>query len=202
MDDAFALPVHGDWVAPLRQAIVGGYTGAPIPDKGLPVITYLSRQSTHMRKMTQKAHEDLEAELKKLEQDGIAEFNTVEFSDKDPKDYQAAVLARTTVRGRRALWCHRKTCLILRNVFDRSWLGYMATGWYVSRSQIRALHMSSRSSQVYRSDTLDVDGPEQALRRLRAAAKGQPRGRLFHSLGSDEHETLDRQRRYVSRKGH
>ncbi|KAH8079390.1 hypothetical protein HD553DRAFT_345736 [Filobasidium floriforme] len=97
MDDAFALPVHGDWVAPLRQAIVGGYTGAPMPDKGLPVITYLSRQSTHMRKMTQASHENLEAELKKLEQDGIAEFNTVEFSDKDPKDYQAAVLARTTI---------------------------------------------------------------------------------------------------------
>lgn len=97
MDDAFALPVPTDWTGPLREAIVKNYKGDLPIDRGLPVITYLSRQGTHMRKLTDEAHNELERELKKLEQDGIAEVNTVEFSDKDPKDYQAAVLARTTV---------------------------------------------------------------------------------------------------------
>jgi hypothetical protein len=42
-------------------------------------------------------HEELVAELQKLEKDGLAEVHVEEFTDADPKNEQVAKLSRTTV---------------------------------------------------------------------------------------------------------
>jgi hypothetical protein len=48
--------------------------------------------------LKEEVHEELVAELQKLEKDGLAEVHVEEFTDADPKNEQVAKLSRTTVR--------------------------------------------------------------------------------------------------------
>ncbi|KAJ9119165.1 hypothetical protein QFC22_003657 [Naganishia vaughanmartiniae] len=101
MDLAFELPVPDRWVTDLKDRLLASYTGpVSLDDPGhaasQPVITYISRQTAVFRRLKEEVHEELVAELKELEEEGLAEVQVEEFTDADPKDEQVAKLSRTT----------------------------------------------------------------------------------------------------------
>ncbi|KAJ9103166.1 hypothetical protein QFC21_002588 [Naganishia friedmannii] len=101
MDLAFELPVPERWLTDLKDRLLANYNG-PVPlddpshEHSKPVITYISRQTAAHRRLKEQVHEELVAELQKLEKDGLAEVHMEEFTDADPKNEQVAKLSRTT----------------------------------------------------------------------------------------------------------
>lgn len=95
-DEVFQLSAPKDWVTGLRDRILEKFPSKFKP-ANLPVITYMSRQKATTRNLRGDVNEQLIAELQKIADEGLAEFNVEEFTDKDAKEDQVAKLARTTV---------------------------------------------------------------------------------------------------------
>jgi hypothetical protein len=101
--DAFRIDVHDHWLAPLRQRLLEGYKG-PIPIEStpglplatkLPVITYITRQTT-TRKLTDQSHAELIVELDRIKKEKLAEVNIEVFEERTVQD-QIAIMGRTSV---------------------------------------------------------------------------------------------------------
>lgn len=99
MEDALQLEVPTTWLTTLRDRLLVNYNGStdPVPNEDKPVITYLSRQSARHRRILDSDHLALIRELKKLENEGLAEVNVEAFEDGTPVEEQVAKIARTTV---------------------------------------------------------------------------------------------------------
>jgi hypothetical protein len=101
--DAFRLDVPKNWFQPLRERLLTDYKG-PIPVERtkegapktkLPVITYITRQTT-TRRLTDESHDDLMKELDRIRKEKLAEVNVEEFEERSVED-QIAIMGRTSV---------------------------------------------------------------------------------------------------------
>lgn len=96
--DAFRLAAHKNWLSPLRKRLMRNYKGdvpTSIDKKSLPVITYISRQTT-TRRLTDESHAALLRELAKIRDEGLAEVNEELFEKRSIED-QIAIMGRTTI---------------------------------------------------------------------------------------------------------
>lgn len=101
--DAFRLDVPKNWFQPLRERLLADYKG-PIPVERtkegapktkLPVITYITRQTT-TRRLTDESHDDLMKELDRIRKEKLAEVNVEEFEERSVED-QIAIMGRTSI---------------------------------------------------------------------------------------------------------
>lgn len=98
MEDAFALDVPSTWMSDLKNRVLANYKGnVSLQPPRKPVVTYLSRQQATFRRLTQESHDSLIHELRRLEKEGLIEFNLEDFGDGDSKEDQVAKMSRTTV---------------------------------------------------------------------------------------------------------
>lgn len=116
MEDVFALDVPSTWMSDLKRCVLKGYKGkVSLQTPRKPVVTYLSRQKATFRRLTPDNHDLLIRELRRVEREGLIEFNVEDFGDGDSKQDQVAKISRTTVSAA----CH----ISLRNadLAPRSW---------------------------------------------------------------------------------
>ena len=101
--DAFRLDVPKNWFQPLRERLLIDYKG-PIPVERtkegapktkLPVITYITRQTT-TRRLTDESHDELMKELDRIRKEKLAEVNVEEFEERSVED-QIVIMGRTSV---------------------------------------------------------------------------------------------------------
>jgi hypothetical protein len=96
--DVLRLPVSSDWLVNLRDRVLENYAG-PFSLKRSsrkPKLLYLSRQSAG-RSLRDQDHEDLVIELQKLHDEGLVDYEEVEFDKSVPFQDQVAKISTVDV---------------------------------------------------------------------------------------------------------